>query len=606
LRRFCGILDRASLTSVRLYPNNPGEVERLAGAQNWSFLSDRSSGEQIWALGVGSLDNLVLVGYIRLTNRESLGQLLFPDSRVAQLSDVALVLAAYRKWGSKCPDHLDGDFSFVISDSLRSTFFVSVDHFASFPLYYWVGASSFVVASHPSLLFSIPGIPRSPNLNAVSEMAFCGQNGVSDAAETAHRGVFSLSPGTCLTVDESGMRQRTFWEPEVVPGMVPAQEGDAFEALRELLQAGVSNQMKGRRRIVSLLSGGLDSSAVTSLAAGFDGGKLITLSSVSSPLRQPRVPDETDFIQEFRRWPALCIELLDCAGRGPFDRLGEPERFQHSLNISSRQFLYEEFDSATRSHGADVILDGCFGEYTATNRGSGYHLELLLSADWQGVYHALKGKDANSKRVRGSFRRTMRTFGYELSEWVRPARQPHEAAVLLAKSFHAQGERPTGVRLNRDPRLWHRDAVRGWLSRHAKRTAVGADEIPRAFPLRTRSLVEFCISAPARMKVREGYSRYLIRKALDGILPKKIQWRTSKMPFCPDYYFRFNAQLGMARDFVRAIGPKDPVREVVDVSALSLLLEPVHPLQGSFDALLTIPSTLYLICFLRQFPEFRP
>jgi asparagine synthase (glutamine-hydrolysing) len=576
------------------------------------LFGDLCAGDQPFPLTFASLDSLAIIGQTRLTNRVSLGNRFFRNSPAAHISDADVVLAAYREWGSVCPERLEGDFSFVIFDSRTNSFFLSVDHFASIPLYYWVGFSSFVVASNPLLLLSLPGIPRSPNLNSLSDLAIGGQNESAGATETVHRGVFSIAPGTCLTVSESGIRQRLFWEPEIIPGLVPPREDDAFEALRELLQTGVRNQMTGRRRIVSLLSGGLDSSAVTALAANSGGCQLMTLSSVSSPLRQPKVPDESDFIQEFRRWPALRMELLDCPGRGPFDRLCEPERFQHSWNITSRLFLYEEFDSVSRSYGADAILDGCFGEFTATNEGSGYHLELLLSADWKGVYNVLRGKDANSKRVDGSFRGTVRTFGHELSEWLQPARRSQEATVLLAPSFaanvNARGERPTGIRQNRDPGLWHRDMVRGWLSRHAKRPGLLAmgNEIPRVFPLRTKSLVEFCISAPGRMKVREGYSRYLIRRALDGILPKKIQWRTCKMPFCPDYYFRFNAQLGMAREFVRAIGPKDPVREVVDVSALSLLLEPVHPLRGSFDALATIPSTLYLICFLRQFPEFRP
>jgi len=134
---------------------------------------------------------------------------------------------------------------------------------------------------------------------------------------------------------------------------------------------------------------------------------------------------------------------------------------------------------------------------------------------------------------------------------------------------------------------------------------VSVGTVRKSFPMLDRKLLEFCTSAPASMKVRAGYSRYLVRRALDGVLPPKIQWRTSKMPFSPDYYLRYNAQLSIARHFVAAIGRHDPVRTIVDVDRLGLLLEPVHPVQGSWDALMTIPSTLYMICFLRQFAEFR-
>ena len=62
------------------------------------------------------------------------------------------------------------------------------------------------------------------------------------------------------------------------------------------------------------------------------------------------------------------------------------------------------------------------------------------------------------------------------------------------------------------------------------------------------------------MKVHGGYSRYLIRKAMDGLLPPKIQWRLSKNWFSADYPARYRAQIGKARQFLAEIPPNDPVR----------------------------------------------
>jgi asparagine synthase (glutamine-hydrolysing) len=119
-----------------------------------------------------------------------------------------------------------------------------------------------------------------------------------------------------------------------------------------------------------------------------------------------------------------------------------------------------------------------------------------------------------------------------------------------------------------------------------------------------KDLLEFCIAAPGSMKIHGGYSRYMVRRSLDGVLPKKIQWRTTKAPFAPDYFIRYNAQLPKAVEFVESIRANDPVRAVVDVPELKRLLRPVDPVQGSFDAL-ALPVSCYLICFLRQFAEFR-
>ena len=149
--------------------------------------------------------------------------------------------------------------------------------------------------------------------------------------------------------------------------------------------------------------------------------------------------------------------------------------------------------------------------------------------------------------------------------------------------------------------------MRHWLEKHATRAALTVLRGTRySQPLRDKRVFEFCVAAPGNLKVRNGYPRYLVRGALDGILPKKIQWRTSKHPFSPDYYFRYNAQLGKARDFVSAIGSSDPVRSIVDVERLGQLLQPAAPMAGSPEARDIVPQSIYLICFLRQFAEYRP
>jgi hypothetical protein len=149
--------------------------------------------------------------------------------------------------------------------------------------------------------------------------------------------------------------------------------------------------------------------------------------------------------------------------------------------------------------------------------------------------------------------------------------------------------------------------MRHWIGgKHAVLRGQSVALIPQSFPLLDKRLLEFCLAMPAGLAVREGYPRYPIRAALEGILPRRIQWRTSKLPFSPDYFVRYNAQIGIAREFVAAIGPHDPVRTIVDVERLRTLLVPVDAVAGSVAARDQVPWTLYLISFLRQFSEFQP
>jgi hypothetical protein len=140
--------------------------------------------------------------------------------------------------------------------------------------------------------------------------------------------------------------------------------------------------------------------------------------------------------------------------------------------------------------------------------------------------------------------------------------------------------------------------------RLGERTPCG--HLPVSQPWTDRRVLEFCLSAPPELKVRNGYRRNLIREALDGILPKKIQWRTTKTVFSPDYNARYNAQLLKAKDFVAEIGPRDPVRSVIDVEKLSQMLKPVDSQDRNAITVGVVPATIYAICFLRQFADYRP
>jgi asparagine synthase (glutamine-hydrolysing) len=157
-------------------------------------------------------------------------------------------------------------------------------------------------------------------------------------------------------------------------------------------------------------------------------------------------------------------------------------------------------------------------------------------------------------------------------------------------------------------RRQQRTELRGWLARASIRVDLSepGSRLRRSYPLLDKRVVEFCLGVPGEFKVRNGYRRYLIRKALDGILPPRIQWRTSKTAFSPDYFIRYNKQLQKAREFVAGVGIGDPIRSVVDVKALNGLLQRPPVPDGDVAALDVIPTTIYLICFLRQFPEFRP
>jgi hypothetical protein len=145
-----------------------------------------------------------------------------------------------------------------------------------------------------------------------------------------------------------------------------------------------------------------------------------------------------------------------------------------------------------------------------------------------------------------------------------------------------------------------------WPQNHG----LGIEQISLAHPLADKRVIEFCLSIPSGLHLRNGYKRYLVRGSMNGLLPPEIQWRTNKDAFSPDYPIRLFRQLPGIIQWLDAIKHNDPVLEIVNLQRLktdsrnvseSGLSEirnstPVH----------SIPFGLYLISFLRQFAEFSP
>jgi asparagine synthase (glutamine-hydrolysing) len=408
-----------------------------------------------------------------------------------------------------------------------------------------------------------------------------------------------------LSIDSSGIRKQIYWSPEIRPEIVPPRPEAAFEALRELLFRAVDSRLTSESPVAAELSGGLDSSAITSIAAKCmekRGRTLVALSAVVPEDLRVSHRDEREYIDTFRSWPNIQIEYVTADGRGPFDGIEDPGRFAISPARTSRTFLYEAFAEVAARNGVQGVLQGNLGEFGPTCKADRYLVELAVCLRWSTLYSELR--KAAQIQHRSAIRILANRVREVLPPW--PGARPNRY-VLLTDQARKRGKSLSPFHTSSPfQRSEQRAMIEYYLRAASQSTSQPIGGISYTKPLLDKRVVEFCLAAPPEFKFRDGYSRYLIRGALDGILPPKIQWRMDKMPFSPDYFARYNAQLAKAKAFVAAIGPTDPVRSVIDVGGLEKLLEPVAPGVRSQRARAVVPLTIYTICFLRQFSEYRP
>ena len=125
-------------------------------------------------------------------------------------------------------------------------------------------------------------------------------------------------------------------------------------------------------------------------------------------------------------------------------------------------------------------------------------------------------------------------------------------------------------------------------------------------PYLDRRVLEFCLSIPDEMRFKNGYSRYIIRRAMQGIMPEAICTRLTKAPFAPDYTDRYLAAIPQIYELIEEISKHSLVQEVIDLARLKQIIgnaaKPGGFMGGqNIQAFAIVPNTVALGVFLSTF-----
>lgn len=563
---------------------------------------------------------LVIVGDIRLDDRGKLISKL--GWRHPDITDSRLTLEAYKKWGVECTEHLSGDFAFAIWDAPGQQLHCFTDHFANVPIYYYFNGYKFLFASDIRQLVAVDGVPNQLNENKLATL-------VVDAAqsmfrtETWFKDIYPVPAATVLTVDKNGLKQRRYWEPTIGTPLQFKNDGEFRDAFQEVFFAAVQDRLRSNYPVTALLSGGLDSSSVVAVAAKVLEQENKTLSVFSSVLPdgdESSIEDERYYIDLFRQFPNVDIHYVNEEDKGFLSNIDKLWNEHTAAPLTSRHFLYDAFAEQATKIGSRTILDGASGEFGATYHGHGIYAEQFKKMQWLWLWKELKAR----KKITGESM---------LHNLLSHAIKPHIPGFLVY-TYRGETEllkrnKYTPIHPNLSGLLEDKLALRkDELERrninssanhrynqvntikavqHKGNPGMTFETGEYRYPFRDIRVIEFGINAPAEYKIRKGYKRNIVRSGLDGILPKEIQTRLDKKPFSPDYFRRYNAQIGAAKQFLDSIADNDPVRSVIDVEKLKAWAGiPVSDNEKNNNiALHYLPQGIYLISFLRRFSEFQ-
>ncbi|GAB7035326.1 asparagine synthase (glutamine-hydrolyzing) [Streptomyces sp. NPDC021749] len=176
-------------------------------------------------------------------------------------SDTEVVLRGYLEWGEAVAERLNGMFAFALWDEQRQRLIMVRDRMGIKPFYYYATPDGVLFGSEPKAILANPLARREVGLDGLRELfAF-----VKTPGHAIWDGMHEVEPGTVVTVDRNGLRRQVYWSLRTRPH---EDDRDASVAhVRALLDDIVRRQLVSDVPRCTLLSGGLDSSAMTALAA---------------------------------------------------------------------------------------------------------------------------------------------------------------------------------------------------------------------------------------------------------------------------------------------------------------------------------------------------
>lgn len=460
-------------------------------------------------------------------------------------TDVELLAAAYFRWGDDCAAHLDGDFAFALWDASRNQLLCARDHTGTRPFYYHHGKTFFAFASELPPLLALAEAELELNQDMVTQ--FLAQSWVSNE-DTFWRNFKRLPPAHTLAVKQGNVQLRRYWQPDFQRVLHYAHRDQYREHYLELITDIVRRQTRSDYPVAFEVSGGLDSSALFSVASDLhQRGRLEApdVAGYTLDFLGCGDADEVAYAEAVGQHCGREIVLVPPTYKPLAWYRNRGQTRGEYCNVPNGVMAQGLFEQAA-AQGSRVLLNGTGGDDWLDAGDRAYAesfalgqfltlLEMLRNhASWYGWKHALSV--AVRDIISGNLTPLMKHHLHQTTP--KPFAKPHHLSHLQlcqAKRLKRELAETASILSLRHPlqfALWQKVNGSYALLAHEAMEATAAEAgLKIARPYWSKRLVEFTISLPRGALSVPGDNRTLHRRAMHEHLPKVVLERYGKAEF---------------------------------------------------------------------------
>jgi asparagine synthase (glutamine-hydrolysing) len=447
-------------------------------------------------------------------------------------SDTEVILALYAKHGKKCLNYMRGMFAFAIYDEVEKTIFLARDRIGKKPLKYLLDDTRIIFASELKAILTQTGVKREIDYKAIHlYLAY----GYTPAPLTGFDGIKKLEPGTYMFINlrNKNVEKKKYWEPRF-KNKLRLSEKEWCKKILDTLEESTKIRMISDVPIGAFLSGGVDSSTVVATMAALSTKPIKTFTIAIDD----KDFDETKYARNIAKRYKTDHHVLAAKPASteilPFLAKQYEEPFADASNVVTYMVseMTRKYVTVTlNGDGGDENFAGYSNRYMRLRRDVDYDFwiqnmrpvaaKLLRSFPkannfFEKAKLPLYNRFASYSKIFGPDELINHTTGLLQEHTIKD--NPYQIVSDCFNNFNGKDLKDAGLKF--DLQYFLPDQLLTKMD-----IATMAASLEARSPLLDQKIIELACSIPFDLKIKQGESKYILKKAFEKIVPKENLYR---------------------------------------------------------------------------------
>ena len=587
-------------------PVNPDHLHKMQNAMDYYG----PDGKYLWnesAAALGQLQNfntpesinekfpifdtdqsLVFISSGRIDNRKELFRKLnIQANQQYETTDASLIFSAYKKWGKESVNHLLGDWSFAVYDKIRHELFLARDQYGISGIYYFCNNNTLIFSSSLKGLLALPQVPKEINELKIAQTLI---SWAGDGIQTAYTQIKRLQPAHYIIASKTGLEKHRYYFLENAKKIVYNTDNEYVEAFKEIFTEAVQCRLRSVGKVGSTLSGGLDSSSISAVAANLLKEKNTPLPVFTSVpkfecqhlISPRRISDESELASKVVAYNGNMQHILIKSENTSVLEGIKKTLWIHDQPVHAAGNAYWIIDMMQKALEMDckTMLTGQCGNASISwpvgAYTNWYNTPRFPVLNFKNLSHwGLAKKNIVKPIVPIAF--------LNFINQLKAGQQPfysHAAIkpdfvkkIKLLKEMKNAGFDPSFTSYH-NPKTMQLDVIQpaknivghSW---HETGAAFGIEVRDPSMDLR---VMEFCLSVPDRVFINNGNDRMLIKNAMKGILPPDFLENKKRGLQAADIQFRIGEDMENWEETLNTLANNKACNQIIDIQKLNAVL----------------------------------